>query len=102
MPVPSSHNEFSVIFNPSSFMLIGGQIYKDPETFLLKLTNVIQKYDVKTNQWSIAGHLPYAIKTSLAAHHEGWIYVTTGQRDRGAEDPSPGRIERRVWRTKSK
>ena len=100
MPIASSHMENAVIVDGSSMIILGGQIYKDPLTFQLKLTDVIQKYDASANQWTIVGHLPYSLKTTVAAYYEGWLYFTTGQKGVNANDPSPSMLTSRTWRTR--
>ena len=44
MPVPASHTDFSVVVSGNSVHVIGGQIYKHPEHFRLRLTDLIQTY----------------------------------------------------------
>jgi len=98
MPVACSHTEPSVVVIGTSVLLLGGQVYKDPQTFILKLTDVIQEFDTCTGAWRILGHLPYRVKEAATAYHQGWIWALLGQRDCSAREPSPGRIEARVWR----
>jgi hypothetical protein len=35
-----------------------------------------------------------------AAYRNGWLYVITGQRTRGPDDPGPGAVVNGVWRAK--
>ena len=78
--------------------LIGGQIFKHPKNFRLRLTNAIQSYDVAGNRWRISGHLPYRLKIPVCALHKGMITVATGQRDQSSMDDSPGAITAATWR----
>ena len=99
MPVSASHMSFPAVIGTSVYTF-GGQAFKDPKTFQLAVTDVIQKFDTQTGRWSIVGHTPYRLKTPAVAFWDGWVYITTGQRDRGESDAAPGRIDRRTWRTK--
>ncbi|XP_073280522.1 kelch repeat-containing protein At3g27220-like [Primulina huaijiensis] len=51
-----------------------------------------QKEYLDTLQWSIIGKLPYRIKTTLAGFWNGWLYFTSGQRDRGPDNPQPRKV----------
>ena len=81
-------------------VIAGGSRYKDPQTFSGELTDVIQVFDARTQNWTIAGRLPFRVKTCLAASYDGWLYVSGGQRDYGVDDPRPGAVESSTWRTK--
>ncbi len=98
MPVPVSHTESSVVVVNRTILLVGGYTFKDPHTYRMELTNVVQRYDPQTQSWTIVGALPYRIKTTVAAYHDGWLYAMTGQRDHGDDDPTPGAIDARAWR----
>ncbi len=63
------------------------------------VSDLIQVYDSRTNRWSIAGRLPYYMKTT-AVYHDGWLYVVAGQRSVGSQDLSPGEILNCVWRAR--
>jgi glycosyltransferase involved in cell wall biosynthesis len=97
LPLPASHTDFSVISDGSEIHVIGGQIYKDPSSFRLRLTSAIQSYDVAADRWRIGGYLPYRLKLPICALHEGLITVTTGQRDESSDDDSPGDITNNTW-----
>src|SRR5260221_10911788 len=49
MPVPTSHTDFSVLAEGNIVLVVGGQVYKHPENFRLRLTDVIQTYDTVTD-----------------------------------------------------
>jgi N-acetylneuraminic acid mutarotase len=100
MPVQSSHTEFSCVVRDDLIVIAGGSRYKDPQTFSLELTDAIQVFDTRSQKWSIAGCLPFRVKTCLAASYDGWLYVSSGQRDHGVDDPRPGALESSMWRTK--
>lgn len=51
-------------------------------------------------QWSVIGKLPYRVKTTLAGLWDGWLYFTSGQRDRGEDNPQPKKVIAEMWRTK--
>ncbi|KAJ6892788.1 hypothetical protein NC651_025868 [Populus alba x Populus x berolinensis] len=42
--------------------------------------------------WSVIGKLPYRVKTTLVGFWNGWLYFTSGQRDRGPDDPAPKKV----------
>ncbi|HVQ38463.1 MAG TPA: hypothetical protein VMS31_13065, partial [Pyrinomonadaceae bacterium] len=96
----SSHTEFSVIVRGPSIIISGGSRYKHPETFQIALTDVIQKFDTRNEKWSLVGHLPFRVKTTLTGFHKGWLYASAGQRDHGPDDPRPGMIENGAWRAR--
>jgi hypothetical protein len=64
------------------------------------MTDVIQVFDTRTEQWSLLGHLPFRIKTILRAFYDGWIYGTAGQRDMGPADPRTGPLDSGAWRAR--
>ncbi|RVW80334.1 Kelch repeat-containing protein [Vitis vinifera] len=43
---------------------------------------------------------PSEQKTTLAAFWDGWLYFTSGQRDRGPDNPQPRKVIGDMWRTK--
>jgi hypothetical protein len=99
MPVPASHTEYTVIQRGGTVALLGGQAEKDPKTKIITLTDAIQVYDALTDSWTIAGPLPYRVKSTVAAYYNGQLYMTTGQRDRSPQDPTPvDKFERGVWK----
>ena len=51
-------------------------------------------------QWSVVGKLPYRVKTTLVGFWDGWLYFTSGQRDKGPDDPAPRKVIGEMWRTK--
>lgn len=100
MPVPSSHIEFSVVVAGHLVFLVGGSCFKDPQTFEIELTDAIQVFDTRTRTWALAGHLPFRVKTCMTALHDGWLYMSAGQRDRSPDDPRPGAVENGMWRAR--
>lgn len=100
MPVSSSHIDYSISVVGGTAVLVGGQVYKDPFSFSLKLTDCIQAYDTKNGTWKILGRLPYRIKTVVTGYHDGWLYAMTGQRGKSFSNASPGRVVNDVWRTR--
>ncbi|TXG69508.1 hypothetical protein EZV62_004443 [Acer yangbiense] len=53
-------------------------------------------------KWSVIGKLPYRVKTTLVGFWNGWLYFTSGQRDKGPDNPSPKKVLGEMWRTKLK
>ena len=51
-------------------------------------------------EWSVIGRLPFRIKTTLVGYWDGWLYFTSGQRDKGPKDPSPKKVVGCMFRTK--
>ena len=100
MPAAVSHAESSLIAQLPWVLLLGGFHSKDPQTFRMELTDVIQGYNTETNQWQILGRLPYRAKTMASGYDNGLLTVVAGQRDKGPHHPAPGQIESRAWRAK--
>jgi len=98
MLVPASHTDFSVVVSGDLVHVIGGQIYKNPEHFRLRLTDLIQTYDVIADRWSVGGYLPYRLKLPICGIHHGRLYCITGQRDEGSTSDVPGRVTADNWR----
>jgi hypothetical protein len=94
-----SHTESATFVLGSAVYLLGGQCAIDSSDEM-GLTAAIQKYDARRDAWSIVGTLPYRVKTCVTGHHDGWIYIVGGQRDRGAADARPGRFVNRAWRAR--
>ncbi|KAJ0537272.1 putative kelch-type beta propeller [Helianthus annuus] len=79
MPKPDSHIEFAWAVVNNSIVIAGGTTEKHPETKKMIL------------KWAVVGKLPYRVKTTLVGFWDGWLYFTSGQRDRGPDDPTPKR-----------
>lgn len=50
--------------------------------------------------WSVIWRMPFCIKTALVGFWNGWLYCTSGQRDKGHKDPK--KVVGCMWRTKFK
>lgn len=98
MLIPASHNDFSTVWDGEEVHLLGGQVFKHPHSFRLRLTNAIQSYNPAEDRWRISGRLPYRLKIPVCANHAGILTITTGQRDRSPADDSPGEITSATWR----
>jgi glycosyltransferase involved in cell wall biosynthesis len=96
LPIPASHTDFSLVAYGGRLLLVGGQIHKHPDTFELRLTDAIQAYDPRSDQWSLAGHLPFRLKIPLIGVFNDTIYVIGGQRGAGLGD-RPGAVVADVW-----
>ncbi|KAL5991133.1 hypothetical protein ACLOJK_012039 [Asimina triloba] len=92
MPKPNSHIEFSWVVVNNSIIIVGGATLKHPVTKRLILVG---------EEWSVIGRMPCRDKTTLAAYWNGWLYFTSGQRDRGPDNAMPGAVIGNTWRTKS-
>jgi hypothetical protein len=98
MPVPASHTEYTIVAHGDCIALLGGQMAKDPKTKIITLTDAVQVYNAATDTWTVAGRLPYCVKSPVAAYDNGVLYMTTGQRGRSPADPTPvGNFERGMW-----
>lgn len=99
MPIPASHTEFSTVVDGGTALLFGGQIYKDPDTFHLRLTEAVQAYDTATDRWSAPATLPYPMKTPVVGWRDGEAFITCGQRA-GRNTNRPGPINALSWTTR--
>lgn len=63
-------------------------------------TQIIWQFYYWLQKWSVIGKLPYRIKTTLTGFWDGWLYFTSGQRDRGPDNPQPKKVVGETWRTK--
>ncbi|CAA0814802.1 Galactose oxidase/kelch repeat superfamily protein [Striga hermonthica] len=100
MPKPNSHIESSWIIHNNSIIIMGGTTEKNPVTKRMMLVGEVFQLHLSTLQWSVIGRLPYRIKTTLAGFWDGYIYFTSGQRDRGPDNPQPRKVVGEMWRTK--
>lgn len=100
MPVQSSHTESSYAVIGKYVIFVAGMKDKNAKTHVVTLTDVVQAYDTSTNSWRIIGHTPYRIKSTVVGYDNGWLYMTTGQRDRGPDNPAPGRYYDRTWKAR--
>jgi glycosyltransferase involved in cell wall biosynthesis len=98
MPIAVSHCDFSCLVLGGTLYLYGGQTFKHPEDFYLRLTDAIQAYDTETDRWSIAGYLPCYLKMPVLAEFGDEVFITVGQRGKGDTD-RPGRISAMTWAT---
>lgn len=96
LPIAVSHCDFACLVSGSSIYLFGGQIYKHPEEFYLRLTDAIQVYDTETDSWRIDGHLPHHLKMPVVGRLGEDVFLTVGQRGKHDSD-EPGRIVSRTW-----
>ncbi|XP_057549738.1 kelch repeat-containing protein At3g27220 [Amaranthus tricolor] len=100
MPKPDSHIEFAWTIVNHSIIIAGGTTDKHPNTKKMILNGEIFRFDLDTLKWSVIGKLPYRVKTTLVGFWDGWFYFTSGQRDKGPDDPSPRKVIGEIWRTK--
>jgi hypothetical protein len=100
MPIAASHTDFSTLACREKVLLFGGQIHKDPLSFRVTLTDAIQEYDVRADRWTIRGRTPFRVKFPICGAHDGWIGMTTGQRDRSRSNPTAGSIVNDTFRAR--
>lgn len=98
MPIAVSHIDCSTVLHEDSILLVGGQAYKHPTTFALRLADAIQSYDLRTGTWDILGHLPYRLKIPAVGVFEDRLTATLGQRGKRRSD-RPGPISAATWHT---
>ncbi|CAA7394757.1 unnamed protein product [Spirodela intermedia] len=100
MPKPNSHIEFAWILLNNSIVIVGGTTEKHPLTKKMILVGEVLRFDLGSMEWTVIGRMPYRIKTTLVGFLDGWLYFTSGQRDRGPDDPSPRKVVGSTWRTR--
>ncbi|KAK2969807.1 hypothetical protein RJ640_028087 [Escallonia rubra] len=100
MPKPDSHIECSWVIVNNSIIIVGGTTEKHPVTKRMILVGEVFQFDLVSLKWSVIGKLPYRVKTTLAGFWDGWLYFTSGQRDRGPDNPTPRKVVGDMWRTK--
>ncbi|XP_052197548.1 kelch repeat-containing protein At3g27220-like [Diospyros lotus] len=102
MPKPNSHIECSWVVVNNSIIIVGGTTEKHPVTKRMILVGEVFKFDLRSQEWSVIGRLPFRVKTTLAGFWDGWLYFTSGQRDRGPDNPQPRKVIGELWRNKLK
>lgn len=102
MPKPDSHIEFAWVVVNNSIVIVGGTTDKHPQTKKMVLNGEVFQFNLDLQQWSVIGKLPFRVKTTLVGYWDGWLYFTSGQRDKGPDNPSPKKVIGEVWRTKLK
>ncbi|KAL3526320.1 hypothetical protein ACH5RR_010976 [Cinchona calisaya] len=100
MPKPNSHIESSWVVVNNSIIIMGGTTEKHPVTKRMILVGEIFQFHLDSLKWSVIGKLPYRVKTTLAGFWDGWLYFTSGQRDRGLDKPQPRKVIGEMWRTR--
>ncbi|RVX03710.1 Kelch repeat-containing protein [Vitis vinifera] len=100
MPKPDSHIEFAWVMVNHSIIIVGGTTEKHPITKKMVLVGEVFQFNLDSLKWSVIGKLPYRVKTTLAGFWNGWLYFTSGQRDKGPDDPAPKKVLGEMWRTK--
>lgn len=101
MAVLSSHTEGSVVVVNGLVYILGGDSERIGKQSIIKLNDQIQVYDPKADSWKIVGRLPYRIKEAVTGYYKGYVYITTGQRDKSPDDPTAAKcFERGMWKAK--
>lgn len=100
MPKPDSHIEFAWVVVNNSIVIVGGTTEKHPVTKKMTLVGEVFQFQLETLKWSVVGKLPYRVKTTLVGFWNGWLYFTSGQRDKGPDNPAPKKVIGEMWRTK--
>ncbi|KAF3599028.1 hypothetical protein F2Q69_00037653 [Brassica cretica] len=100
LPKPDSHIEFAWKVVNNSIVIVGGTTEKHPETKKMVLVGEIFQFNLYTMKWYVIGKLPYRVKTTLVGYWDGQLYFTSGQRDKGPDDPAPRKVVAEMWRTK--
>lgn len=100
MPVKNSHLEFSTVVMGSYAVTCGGMHEKHPDTKVITMSDAVQVYDAVNDKWTVVGRLPYCTKGGAAAFYNGYLYYTTGQKEKAPGDPRPDWYDDRVWRAK--
>ncbi|OIW12249.1 hypothetical protein TanjilG_06038 [Lupinus angustifolius] len=100
MPKPDSHIECAWVIVNNSIIITGGTTEKHPVTKRMILVGEVFRFNLETMTWSLVGKLPFRVKTTLAGFWNGYLYFTSGQRDRGPDNPQPRKVISDMWRTK--
>lgn len=100
LPIHTSHADFATLVFEGRALIVGGQVYKHPETFSLKLSDAIQAYDPVSDRWEILGHLPHRLKVPVVGIRGNELFVATGQRGTLPNGVTPGEISRETWKTR--
>lgn len=100
MPKPNSHIECAWVIVNNSIIITGGSTEKHPVTKRMILVGEVFQFHLDSLTWSVIGKLPFRVKTTLTGFWDGWLYFTSGQRDRGPDNPQPRKVIRDMWRTK--
>ncbi|KAJ0053927.1 hypothetical protein Pint_02930 [Pistacia integerrima] len=100
MPKPNSHIECAWVIVNNSIIITGGTTEKHPVTKRMILVGEVFQFHLDSLTWSVIGKLPYRVKTTLTGFWDGWLYFTSGQRDRGPDNPQPRKVIGEMWRTK--
>ncbi|KAH9743660.1 hypothetical protein KPL70_003376 [Citrus sinensis] len=98
MPKPNSHIECAWVIVNNSIIITGGTTEKHPMTKRMILVGEVFQFHLDSLTWSVIGKLPYRIKTTLTGFWDGWLYFTSGQRDRGPENPQPRKVQDLAFR----
>ncbi|GJN27224.1 hypothetical protein PR202_gb15225 [Eleusine coracana subsp. coracana] len=96
IPIPRGGPHRACVVANDKLLVIGGQ----EGDFMAKPGSPIFKCVRRSEEWTVIGRLPFRIKTTLVGYWDGWLYFTSGQRDKGPKDPSPKKIVGSMWRTK--
>ncbi|XP_078435523.1 kelch repeat-containing protein At3g27220-like [Wolffia australiana] len=100
MPKPDSHIEFAWVIVNNSIIIVGGTTEKHPITKKMILVGELFRFNLNSLEWSVIGKMPFRLKTTLVGFWDGWLYFTSGQRDRGPNDPAPRKVLGSTWRTR--
>ncbi|KMZ71083.1 Kelch-like protein 20 [Zostera marina] len=100
MPKPNSHIETAWVNVNNSIIIVGGTTRSHPLTKKMNLVGEVFRFRLDTLEWSVIGRMPYRAKTTLAGFWNGWLYFSSGQRDRGPLDPRPRKVLGNTFRTK--
>ncbi|MFQ6648028.1 hypothetical protein Gotur_021397 [Gossypium turneri] len=100
MPKPNSHIECSWVIVNNSIIITGGTTEKHPVNKRMILVGEVFQFNLDSLTWSVIGKLPYRVKTTLAAFWDGYLYFTSGQRDRGPDNPQPMKVVGEMYRAK--
>lgn len=94
MPFASTHVEYATLTIGDNIIVLGGYTHK------MMLLDILQSYNVKTDQWSIVGRLPARNKGLVFGFYDGWLYILTGQSSRSRWDALSDDVLKEGFRTK--
>ncbi len=94
MPLRVSHTE-TAVHHIGDFVIIAGGTLDRAVT-----SDLVVCYNLSRDSWKIIGHLPYPMKKTVSAFHDGWFYIATGQCAISKDDLRPGTVVDSVWKAR--
>lgn len=92
--------QFRGLLSEQLLLVIDYYYYDDDQlSWHCKMMMVECGYIACMQRWLVVGKMPFRVKTTLVGFWDGYFYFTSGQRDKGPDNPSPKKVIGDVWRT---